>query len=126
MKLLKMTKLQTAREKAKEILSSDKFEQIDNHIESIGVSGTKKAQIWEDFLSGKMILDTWVEPTNLSDEELSKIDEDIKLRGKDAILDILNRQMMIPENLKVHLRRKYNKELVEAKEIIHKKKYSIK
>jgi hypothetical protein len=115
MKLLKMTKLQTAREKAKEILSSDKFEQIDNHIESIGVSGTKKAQIWEDFLSGKMILDTWVEPTNLSDEELSKIDEDIKLRGKDAILDILNRQMMIPENLKVHLRRKYNKELVEAK-----------
>ena len=126
MKLLKMTKLQTAREKAKEILSSDKFEQIDNHIESIGVSGTKKAQIWEDFLSGKMILDTWVEPTNLSDEELSKIDEDIKLRGKDAILDILNRQMMSPENLKVHLRRKYNKELVEAKEIIHKKKYSIK
>jgi len=41
-------------------------------------------------------------------------------------LDILDKQMMIPENLKSHLRRKYNKELVEAKEIIHKRKYSVK
>jgi hypothetical protein len=121
-----MTKLQTAREKAKEILSSSKFEQIDKYIESIGVPGTKKAQIWEDFLSGKMILDTWVEPTNLSDEELYKIDEDIKLRGTDAIMDILDKQMMIPENLKVHLRKKYSKELSEVKTIIHDRKYSMK
>ena len=121
-----MSKLEIAKEKAKEVLSTDTFEQIDNHINSIGVSGPKMAKIWEDFLSGKMILNTWVEPTNLSDEELSKIDEDIKSRGTDAILDILDKQMMIPKNLKTHLRKKYNKELVEAKEIIHKKKYFVK
>ena len=121
-----MSKLEIAKEKAKEVLSTDTFEQIDNHINSIGVSGTKMAKIWEDFLSGKMILNTWIEPGNLSDEELSKIDEDIKSRGSEAIIDILDKQMMIPKNLKVHLRKKYNKELVEAKEIIHKKKYFVK
>lgn len=121
-----MTKLETAKEKAKSLLDNDKFEKIDNHIESIPVSGTKKAALWEEFLSGKMILNTWVEPTNLSDEEISKVDEDIKSRGYLAILDILDTQIMIPKNLKDHLRKKYTKELVEAKELIHKRKYNIK
>ena len=118
-----MSKLEVAKQKAKEKLTEDQFKLIDLHISTSGVSGTKQASLWEDFLSGKMILNTWVEPDNLTDEELSKIDEDIRLRGTDAILDILDKQMMIPENLKTHLRKKYNKELVEAKEIIHKAKY---
>ena len=59
-------------------------------------------------------------------EEIDRIDEDIKSRGHQAILDILDKQMMLPANLKEHLRKKYTKELVEAKEIIHKKKYSMK
>ena len=118
-----MTKLETAKTKAKSLLSEDKFDKIDEYINSIPISGTKKAQVWEDFLSGKMILNTWIEPTNLTPEELAKIDEDIKSRGSDAIINILDEQKMIPKNLKEHLRKKYTKELVEAKDIIHKKKY---
>lgn len=121
-----MTKLETAKEKAKSLLDNDKFEKINNHIESVPVSGTKKAALWEEFLNGKMILNTWVEPTNLSDEEISRIDKDIKSRGYLAILDILDNQIMIPENLVELLRKKYTKELVEAKESIHKRKYNIK
>lgn len=121
-----MSKLKVAKEKAKSLLDNDKFEKINSYIESIPISGTKKASLWEEFLSGKMILNTWVEPNDMSDEEISKIDEDIKNRGYLAILSILDNQMMIPENLKDHLRRRYTKELVEAKELIHKRKYNIK
>jgi len=72
-----------------------------------------------------MILNTWVEPTMLSNEELLKIDNDIKERGVVAVLEIIDHQRMLPSNLKEHLRRKYSKELSEVKEIIHKRKYSI-
>lgn len=120
-----MSRLEIAREKAKGLLSENKFEQIDKYINSVPVKGTKKADLWENFLNGEMILNTWVEPTNCSDEELSKIDSDIKERGTDAILDILDKQMMLPENLRKHLRKNYLKELLEAKEIVHKRKYSI-
>jgi len=120
-----MTRLEAAKEKAKGLLSEDKFEQIDKYINSIPVPGTKKADLWENFLKGEMILDTWVEPTMLSDEELLKIDNDIKERGVVAVLEIIDNQRMLPSNLKDHLRRKYAKELSEVKEIIHKRKYSI-
>jgi len=120
-----MTRLEAAKEKAKGLLSEDKFEQIDKYINSIPVPGTKKADLWENFLKGEMILDTWVEPTMLSDEELLKIDNDIKERGVVAVLEIIDNQRMLPGNLKDHLRRKYAKELSEVKEIIHKRKYSI-
>lgn len=119
------SRLEIAREKAKSLLSGSKFEQIDKYINSIPVKGTKKADLWENFLKGEMVLNTWIEPTNCSDEELSKIDNDIKERGTEAILEILDNHMMIPENLRTHLRRKYSKELSELKEIIHKRKYSI-
>jgi hypothetical protein len=118
------TRLEAAKEKAKSMLKPDKFEAIDKHINSIPVPGTKKADLWENILKGEMILNTWIEPTNCSEEELSKIDIDIKERGTDAILDILDKQMMLPENLKKHLRKNYLKELLEAKEIVHKRKYS--
>lgn len=120
------TRLEVAREKAKGLLSEAKFEQIDRYINSIPVKGTKRADIWEKFLKGEMVLNTWIEPTNCSDEELLKVDNDIKERGINAILDILDNQMMIPENLRVHLRKKYSKQLSEVKEIIHKRKYSTK
>lgn len=120
-----MTKLELAKEKAKSLLDNDKFEKINSHIESIPISGTKKASLWEEFLSGKMILNTWVEPDDISDDEISKIDEDIKSRGYLAIVNILDNKVMLPKNLKDHLRRKYTKELVEAKELIHKRKYNI-
>ncbi len=121
-----MTKLKATKEKAKSLLDSEKFEKINNHIESIPISGTKKAAIWEEFLSGKMMLDIWIEPNDISDDELLKIDEDIKNRGYLAIVSILDNQMMISKNLKHHLRKKYTKELVEAKELIHKRKFNIK
>lgn len=121
-----MSKLEIVKQKAKLILKPELFEQIDNYINSIPAPGTKKASVWEDFLAGKMILNKWVEPTNLSTEEIKKIDDDIKNRGSDAILDIIDEQMMLPKNLKEHLRKKYTKELSEVKEIIHNKKYSIK
>ena len=120
-----MTRLETAKQKAKGLLSEGKFEQIDKYINSIPVPGTKKADLWENFLKGEMILNTWVEPDQISDEELLKIDNDIKERGKEAILQIIDNQRMLPKNLKEHLRRKYSKELSEVKEIIHKRKYSI-
>jgi hypothetical protein len=120
-----MTRLEAAKEKAKGLLSEDKFEQIDKYINSIPLPGTKKADLWENFLKGEMILNTWVEPTMLSNEELLKIDNDIKERGVVAILEIIDHQRMLPNNLKEHLRRKYAKELSEVKEIIHKRKYSI-
>lgn len=120
-----MTRLEIAREKAKGLLSESKFEEIDKYINSIPVPGTKRADLWENFLKGEMILNTWVEPTNCSDEEISKIDKDIKERGKDAILELIDNQRMLPKNLREHLRRKYSKELSEIKEIIHKRKYSI-
>ena len=119
------SRLEVAREKVKGLLKHEKFEQIDKHISSLPVSGSKKADIWENFLKGEMVLDTWLEPESLSSEELSKVDDYIKERGTEAILDILDRHMMIPENLRVHLRKKYSKELSEVKEIIHKRKYSI-
>jgi len=123
-----MSKLEEVKERAKVKLTPENFESMDNYIGSMPLSGTKKASIWEEVLEGKMFsnINNPVVPDDISNEELLKIDEDIKLRGKDAILDILDKQMMIPENLKSHLRRKYNKELVEAKEIIHKRKYSVK
>lgn len=121
-----MSRLETAKNLAKEKLEASQFLKIDKYVNSIGVSGTKKAKLWEDFLNGKMIMNTWIDPSDLSSEQLSKIDEDIKTRGTEAILDILDQQIMIPDNLKKHLRKKYLKELLEAKEIIHKKKYSIK
>ena len=120
-----MTRLETAKQKAKGLLSESKFEEIDKYINSIPVPGTKKADLWENFLKGEMILNTWVEPTMLSNEELLKIDNDIKERGTEAILEIIDNQRMLPKNLKEHLRRKYSKELSEVKEIIHKRKYSI-
>lgn len=120
-----MSRLENARQAAKEKLTESKFQEIDKYINSLGLPGTKKAKIWEDYLVGKMVMNTWIEPSDLSSEQLSKIDEDIKSRGTEAILDILDRQMMIPDNLKSHLRKKYLKELLEAKEIIHKKKYSM-
>jgi len=123
-----MSKLETVKERAKSKLTSENFELMDNYIGSMPLSGTKKASIWEEVLEGKMFpnIINPVIPDDISNEELSKIDEDIKLRGKDAILDILDKQMMIPENLKSHLRKKYNKELVEVKEVIHKRKYFVK
>ena len=120
-----MTRLETAKEKAKSLISADKFEQIDKYINSIPVPGTKKADLWENFLKGEMILNTWVEPTQLSDGELLKIDNDTKERGVEAVLEIIDNQRMLPKNLKEHLRKKYTKELSEVKEIIHKRKYSI-
>lgn len=120
-----MTRLETAKEKAKSLLTENKFEEIDKYINSIPVPGTKKADLWENFLKGEMILNTWVEPTQLSNEELLKIDNDIKERGTEAILEIIDHQRMLPSNLKEHLRKKYTKELSEVKEIIHKRKYSI-
>jgi hypothetical protein len=120
-----MTRLETAKEKAKCLISADKFEQIDKYINSIPVAGTKKADLWENFLKGEMILNTWVEPTQISDEELLNIDNDIKKRGTESILEIIDNQRMLPGNLKEHLRKKYSKELSEVKEIIHKRKYSI-
>jgi len=121
-----MTRLETAKEKAKSLLTENKFEEIDKYISSIPVPGTKKADLWENFLKGEMILNTWVEPTQLSNEELLKIDNDIKERGVLAVLEIIDNQRMLPSNLKEHLRRKYAKELSEVKEIIHKRKYSTK
>ena len=118
-----MNRLEIVKQKAKEKLTEDQFKLLDIHISTSGVSGSKQANLWEDVLNGKMILNTWIEPDNLSDEELTKIDNDIESRGTEAILDILDKQMMIPDNLKTLLRKKYNKQLVEAKEIIHKKKY---
>jgi len=118
------TRLEVAKEKAKSLLTPDKFEAIEKHINSFPVPGTKKADIWEGFLKGEMVLNTWVEPKDISETELSKIDEDIKERGTEAILAILNKQAMLPKNLRYHLRKKYLKELLEAKEVIHKKKYS--
>lgn len=120
-----MNRLEIAREKAKSLLSQTKFEEIDKYINSVPVKGTKKADLWENFLKGEMILNTWVEPTNCSDEELLKIDNDIKERGKEAILELIDNQRMLPKNLRDHLRRRYSKELSEIKEIIHKRKYSI-
>ena len=120
-----MTRLETAKEKAKSLLTENKFEEIDKYINSIPVPGTKKADLWENFLKGEMILNTWVEPTQLSNEELLKIDNDIKERGVLAVLEIIDNQRMLPSNLKEHLRKKYTKELSEVKEIIHKRKYSI-
>jgi hypothetical protein len=120
-----MSKLEEVREKAKIKLTLENFELMENYIDSMSLSGTKKASIWKEVLEGKIfpnIIDPVV-PDDISNEELSKIDENIRLRGKDAILDILDKQMMIPDNLKSHLRKKYTKELVEAKEIIHKRKY---
>ncbi len=121
-----MNRLETAKNIAKEKIGDQKFLKIDKYINSLGVSGSKKTKLWEDFLNGKMLMNTWIDPSDLSSEQLSKIDEDIKTRGTEAILDILDQQAMIPDNLKKHLRKKYLKELLEAKEIIHKKKYSIK
>ena len=118
-----MSRLEIVKQKAKEKLTEDQFKLLDIHISTSGVSGSKQANLWEDVLNGKMILNTWIEPDNLSDEELTKIDNDIESRGTEAILDILDKQMMIPDNLKTLLRKKYNKQLVEAKEIIHRKKY---
>lgn len=118
-----MNRLEIVKQKAKEKLTEDQFKLLDIHISTSGVSGSKQANLWEDVLNGKMILNTWIEPDNLSDEELTKIDNDIESRGTEAILDILDKQMMIPDNLKTLLRKKYNKQLVEAKEIIHRKKY---
>lgn len=120
-----MNRLETAREKAKGLLSESKFVEIDKYINSIPVKGIKKADLWENFLNGEMILNIWVEPTSCSDEELLKIDSDVKKRGIDSILDIIDNQRMLPENLRKHLRKNYLKELLEAKEIIHKRKYSI-
>ena len=120
-----MTRLEVAKEKAKSLISADKFEQIDKHINSFPIPGTKKADLWENFLKGEMVLNTWVEPTNCSDEELTKIDNDIKERGVEAVLQIIDNQRMLPKNLKEHLRKKYSKELSEVKEIVHKRKYSI-
>ena len=120
-----MTRLEKAKEKAKSLLTENKFEEIDKYINSIPVPSTKKADLWENFLKGEMILNTWVEPNQLSNEELLKIDIDIKERGKEAILQIIDNQRMLPSNLKEHLRKKYTKELSEVKEIIHKRKYSI-
>ena len=120
-----MTRLEIAKEKAKGLLSEEKFEQIDKYINSIPVAGTKKADLWENFLKGEMVLNTWVEPEPLTSEELTKIDDDIKERGVEAVLQIIDNQRMLPKNLKEHLRKKYSKELSEVKEIIHKRKYSI-
>ena len=119
-----MTRLKKAKEKARNLITEDKFEQIDKYINSIPVPGTKKSDLWENFLKGEMLLDTWVEPNELSEKELLKIDNDIKERGNDAILEIIDNQRMLPSNLKEHLRKKYTKELSEVKEIVHKRKYS--
>jgi hypothetical protein len=62
-----MTRLEIAKQKAKEKLSDDQFQKIDTYIESIGVSGTKRSKIWEDYLNGKIILNTWTEPDPLTD-----------------------------------------------------------
>lgn len=121
-----MNKLEILKEKARSIIPADKFESIDKWINSHPISNYKKAAMWKNFLSGEMMLDTWVEPEYLSDKEISKIEEDIKERGTDAILDIIDNQRMLPKNLKDLLRKKYSKELSEVKEIIHKRKYSIK
>jgi hypothetical protein len=120
------TRLEAAREKAKSVLTQNKFEEIDKWISSIPVKGTKKADLWENFLKGEMVLNTWVEPDPISDSELSRIDRDIKKRGLEAILEILDKQVMLPANLKAHLRKNYTKELLQAKETIWSKKYSTK
>ena len=120
-----MSRINIAREKAKGLLSESKFEEIDKYINSIPVPGTKKADLWENFLKGEMILNTWIDPTNCSDEDIMKINEDIKERGKEAILELIDNQRMLPKNLREHLRRNYSKELSEIKEIIHRRKFSI-
>jgi len=97
-----MSKLEEVKERAKVKLTPENFESMDNYIGSMPLSGTKKASIWEEVLEGKMFsnINNPVVPDDISNEKLLKIDEDIKLRGKDAILDILDKKMMIPENLK--------------------------
>lgn len=118
-----MTKLEINKEKAKQLLSEDKFTKLDEHIESFPISQSKKASIWQDFLNGRIMLNMFIEPEDYDTQKLHEIDEDIKTRGSEAILDILSNHKMIPQNLTKLLRKKYAAELLEVKEVIHKRKY---
>jgi hypothetical protein len=113
-----MTKIELVKAKAKELLTEEEFIRIDKYIESIPVSGTKKATIWDSFLSGDilpngLVLKDIAAP--LSDEELLKIDSDIRESGPKVILDILDNLSPIPENLKEYLRNNWSKEMLELK-----------
>jgi hypothetical protein len=118
-----MTQLEINKQKAKQLLSSEKFLKIEQHIESFPISNSKKASIWRDFLNGQIILGMFIQPEDITETQLSKIDEDIKERGVQAILDILSNHKMLSKNLSQLLRKKYNSELLEAKQIIHKQKF---
>ncbi len=113
-----MTKIESVKAKAKELLTEEEFMRIDKYIDSIPVSGTKKSTIWDSVLSGDILPNTIPfkdRTAPLSDEELLKIDSDIREGGPEVIFDIIDNLSSIPDNLKEYLRTNWTKEMLELK-----------
>lgn len=121
-----MTKLEDIKSKALEVMTTQTYNIIDKYVESLDIKGYQKANIWSDVMSGKLFIPgvKSIIMKDISQDEIDKIDLEIKENGTDAILQLITGKTSLPPNLMKHLVRKYAKELSQVKEIVHKKKYS--